>query len=78
MLRAHIGGASAEAGVNEERAKDMFRQIGKLRVGESLVFSPTALIDVDQDGVPRPLEFGFKSMKTRKRITDDGGKSQCA
>jgi hypothetical protein len=76
-LRGHLGGASAEAGVDENEVKEIFEQIGKLRVGESLLFSPTALLDVDDKEI-KSLNFGRKMLKTRKRISDDAGKSKLA
>lgn len=76
-LRGHLGGASAEAGVDDEKAKALFKQIGKLGVGQSLVFAPTAIFDVVH-GEPAPLEFQWELMKTRKRISNDGGSSVLA
>jgi hypothetical protein len=76
-LRSHLGGASAEAGIDDDGAKKIFKEIGKLRVGESLRFSPTALLDVE-DGEVKRLDFGRKILKTRKRISDDAGESKLA
>jgi hypothetical protein len=76
-LRTHLGGASAEAGVGEEDVKELFKQIGRLDVGQSVVFSPTALLH-HNGGAVQTLEFGWKLMRTRTRISKDAGRSQLA
>ncbi|KAI2603516.1 uncharacterized protein GGS25DRAFT_96724 [Hypoxylon fragiforme] len=54
----------------------MFMQIVKLRVGEALLFSPSAVIAVDEKcSAIEKLNNGVLKIKIRKRVTEDGGKS---
>lgn len=85
-IRDHLGGASKmvkaeEDGEKDEGRADLFRRIMALKVGESLVFSPTSWVhggEVPGGGQavePRPLGSGVLWMKTRKRDGDDAGKT---
>lgn len=57
----------------------IFNQIVSLRVGEALLFAPSAVVDtaVHEDGeiAFRRLGVGFLHVKIRERLTLDGGKS---
>jgi hypothetical protein len=77
-LKQHLRGASSESGVTETELQDMFRSIGHLRTGESLLFAGSAMLNVDQGGTILDLEDGHIKMKTRPRISGDGGKSVTA
>jgi hypothetical protein len=77
VLRSHLGGASAEAGVSEMTACELFRIIGNLESGESMFFCPTGLV-VGEDGQIRSLNFEHKILKTRLRLSRDAGKSRLA
>jgi hypothetical protein len=74
-LKQHLSGASTESGVTKADLQNMFRTIGHLRTGESLLFSGSAMLDVGDDGEILELENGFVKMKTRPRLSADGGKS---
>lgn len=54
----------------------------KLRVGEALLFAPSAIIGIEKmeggDAELKRLGVGYMKIKIRARITDDGGKSVLA
>jgi hypothetical protein len=77
-LKQHLRGASSESGVTDTELQSMFRGIGHLRTGESLLFAGSAMLDVDTDGNILDLENGHVRMKTRPRLSGDGGKSVTA
>ncbi|KAI5805464.1 hypothetical protein DFH27DRAFT_512420 [Peziza echinospora] len=66
---------------------ELFKKIVSLKVGQALVFAPTALvsqeqkmgptdlIDLEDRYGPQPLQTGFILLKMRRRLTADGGKS---
>ena len=61
-------------------AKQVFCEVVKLRVGEALLFSPSAMVDVKSDGALGyvRLGMGFLKVRVRTRTTTDGGKSVMA
>lgn len=80
-LRTHLAGASGED--SESRAgkrrdvESIFKSIVNLNVGEALMFSPSAMLDV-KDGLVSKLGMGFLKVRVRKRLTADGGRSVLA
>ncbi|KAL8795345.1 MAG: hypothetical protein Q9195_002215 [Heterodermia aff. obscurata] len=100
-LGDHLAGVSilrnikcGEAGVKRDAAR-IFAEIVELRVGESLLFSPTAMLngtvvtdDADVNGkskkmqrievLPQKLGMEWVKMRTRERLTKDGGRSLMA
>jgi hypothetical protein len=75
---------SSQAGTsgNEEAEvpKDdraLFYEIVRLKLGESLLFCPTAAVKVVGGGIER-MEGRYVRFKTRQRFTADGGKSKLA
>jgi hypothetical protein len=60
--------------------KSIFSQVVKLRVGEALLFSPSAIVGWDEDnasgglGLER-LGVGLLKIQIRQRVTTDGGMS---
>lgn len=56
----------------------LFAQIVRLRVGEALLFAPSAVLSVDGDFVAKKLNHGVLKVRVRKRVTDDGGRSVMA
>lgn len=62
-------------GFNGDKA--LFSEIVKLRLGESLLFCPTAAVSVVGKGIGR-MEEGYVRFKTRRRVTADGGRSKLA
>lgn len=76
ILKKHLAGADRQ---NNESAKSLFHQIAGLRMGEALLFCPTARIAA-QDAIQghrhtKALESGYMRVKIRKRMTEDGGRS---
>ncbi|KAF2765930.1 hypothetical protein EJ03DRAFT_354457 [Teratosphaeria nubilosa] len=78
-IQEHVSGASAMTRTERER-KEMFGRIVALRTGESLVFSPSAFVRTkrgeDGEWVPGRLGADCVKMKTRLRVTRDGGRSE--
>lgn len=66
-----VDGSAAPAQLNQS----LLRQIVQLRVGEALVFAPSAMIAFNADhGVVKGSDIVLK-LRVRKRVTHDGGKS---
>ena len=57
--------------------KALFQEIVRLKLGESLLFCPTAAVKVAGEGIGR-MEGVYAKFKTRQRVTADGGKSRLA
>jgi len=67
--------------VNDSQSQDAeswFQQVMLLATGEGIVFSPTALVSVDDEGEVELLGGQFLKVKVRPRITRDGGQSLLA
>ncbi|KAK5999534.1 hypothetical protein QM012_005387 [Aureobasidium pullulans] len=86
MLKEHLAGASDLAFVGDindgnigdkkkHRAAALFEQIINLDVGESLLFAPSAVLEVDEEGKKKKLGVGCIKFKTRSRLGVDGGQS---
>ncbi|KAF2805459.1 uncharacterized protein BDZ99DRAFT_539835 [Mytilinidion resinicola] len=75
-IKAHIGGASIAA-IGSEGQSKMFEEIMGLKLGESLLFSPTAAIGVEGDEI-ETMKVGRVKFKTRPRISHDAGASVLA
>ena len=74
VLRGHLGGAFSCGPNSDQNAVTLFNDIVNLNVGESLLFSPSAMLEAE-DGVVNALRGDRMKMKTRPRITEDGGRS---
>lgn len=89
-LREHLAGASdlvtavTSAGDNDSgsagdrrqhRAAALFERIINLDVGESLLFAPSAILEVNEHGEKKKLGAGCLKFKTRSRLGADGGQS---
>lgn len=65
-----------------DAAKKIFSEIVRLRAGEALLFSPSAMVDVEKrQGDNKRLKrlgAGYIKIRVRKRLTTDGGKSVMA
>ncbi|KUJ12771.1 uncharacterized protein LY89DRAFT_592320, partial [Mollisia scopiformis] len=89
-LKSHLAALDVEEdSVHSQKSKiiNIFNKIVKLRVGEALLFAPSATIGIgvsDSPGSKLPeakmlrLGLGFLKIKIRARITADGGKSVLA
>jgi hypothetical protein len=91
VIRKHLAGAhmfeidfsdyskspdEKEKTTKKETIADLFRSIIQLRVGESLLFGPTATMGIDTDGSVQKLNERHIKFRTRMRLTEDGGLSQ--
>jgi hypothetical protein len=86
-LRSHLAALSDHDDDSSQSSKvlmiNTFNQIVRLRVGEALIFAPSAIIGVEkkqnENGVEEPemkrLGMGYLKIKVRARVTLDGGKS---
>jgi hypothetical protein len=61
----------------DDNDKAMFREIVRLKIGESLLFCPTAAVNVEGEGIGR-MDAGYVKFKTRQRVTADGGGNKTA
>ncbi|KAH7110097.1 hypothetical protein B0J11DRAFT_499354 [Dendryphion nanum] len=76
VLKSHIAGVLLHEGGDEAGDHDLLRRINKLKLGESLLFCPTAAFKIVQengiDEVQKMAE-NFVKFRTRLRVTADGG-----
>ena len=77
-----IGNNPPSDPIKEGTAKRVFTDIMKLRVGEALLFSPSAIVGLEEgpEGVIVIERLGtdYLKIRVRKRLTTDGGKSDMA
>ncbi|KAI9712698.1 MAG: hypothetical protein M1820_001319 [Bogoriella megaspora] len=86
VLRSHIAGLSdssllmegSESDDSSKSARAFFKEIVELGIGEALLFSPSAVVKVNDDRVPKKLGMDCLRFQTRPRLTEDGGLSQNA
>lgn len=62
-IKAHIAGAFDKAQAKEDPERDLFRKIVHLNTGETLLFCPTALLDI--------MRRGDSTSSESEQITDD-------
>lgn len=80
-LKSHLAAVSSDGEGSKGGVQENFRRIVKLNTGEALIFSPSAMLWVEdhQDGdkSPRMVKMGMQYIKVlvRDRLTTDGGKS---
>lgn len=83
-LKKHLVGASAasrimeeagEDGDRQDAAEELFARVVRLRVGEALLFAPSAVLGLEEGLRAQKLNHSVLKIQVRKRITDDGGKS---
>lgn len=78
-LKTHL--AALNDVVNEDGKPDLntvFQKIVKLRVGEALLFAPSATVNGDGGVGTKRLGMDYLRIRVRSRITFDGGKSEMA
>ncbi|KAF2450187.1 hypothetical protein P171DRAFT_450876 [Karstenula rhodostoma CBS 690.94] len=77
LISATHGGVynGTEEATRDDKA--LFNEIVRLKLGESLLFCPTAAVKVAGEGIGR-MEGSYVKFKTRQRVTADGGKSKLA
>jgi hypothetical protein len=82
VLKKHIAGlylSSIEGADVGRKSIDstLFGKIVALNLGESLLFCPTGAMNMEGEGIKRMLD-GYVTLRTRKRITADGGSTKVA
>jgi hypothetical protein len=87
VLKKHIAGlyldgeegkTHDENGSPKASERALFRRIVELKLGESLLFCPTAVVGVQEHGKLQRMADGFVKFRTRKRVTADGGRTHLA
>lgn len=79
-LRSHLAAVSSRGEASKGSVQDIFNQIVELNTGQAFIFSPSAMLGVDDqndNGGPRMLKLGTQYIKVqiRDRTTADGGRS---
>lgn len=88
-MKHHIAGVAIGEDVSRESStrrecrsvseRSLFDRIVRLRVGEALLFSSSAVIGTpagsDIDEIVQKLGPGFLEVRVRSRLTEDGGRS---
>lgn len=82
-LKSHLAGVSVEGEASTRDVGVIFRQIVNLEAGEALLFSPSAMIQPDEDAglhglKMQKLGLGYIKVRVRQRMTADGGRSVMA
>ncbi|KAK0665737.1 hypothetical protein QBC41DRAFT_232138 [Cercophora samala] len=74
-----LGGGGGGGGGKGDVRTELFSRIVRLRVGEALMFSPSAIVGVDETKKEvRRLGGGVMKIRVRNRVTMDGGRSVMA
>jgi hypothetical protein len=75
-------GDSASSRDKGGSAKGLFAKVVNLRVGEALLFAPSAMVNLETDDVGsvtlKRLGDGFLKIRVRMKLTADGGESVMA
>ncbi|KAM0803392.1 hypothetical protein BDR22DRAFT_801862 [Usnea florida] len=76
-LQSHLAAVSSEGESSKQGVQDVFKQIVELEAGQGLIFSPSAMLGVDDNRKTRMLKLGIQYIKVliRQRRTADGGRS---
>ncbi|RYP46859.1 hypothetical protein DL768_006998 [Monosporascus sp. mg162] len=88
-LREKTDGRDDEAGRLSDNFKElsikdtdaataMFAHIVQLKVGEALIFAPSAVLGIDDSLSVKRLSHGVLKVRIRNRVTEDGGRSVMA
>ena len=74
-LKSHLAAASPmTTDANDNTLAKMFDEIVTLNTGESLLFAPSAMLEL-VDSKPSKLGTRYLKFKTRRRLGTDGGRS---
>lgn len=76
-LKTHLAAASPLTAETHHLTK-LFERIIELNTGESLLFCPTAYLDLAPSRKPQRLGLRYIRFKTRLRLSADGGRSELA
>ena len=79
-LKSHLAALSSEDEASKRGGRDTMDQIVELDAGQAWVFSPSAMLEVDDqdhNGSPRMRKLGSRYMKVlvRQRMSTNGGSS---
>ena len=79
-LKSHLAALSSKGNESNGDSQDIFNQIVRLNTGQALIFSPSAMLGVDDQhvtGSSRIAKLGTQYVKVliRHRTTVDGGRS---
>jgi hypothetical protein len=75
----NTGDVTAQVDHKLNAAQRIFNKIVQLKVGEALLFAPTAMVGTNKCGLDTTkLGTGFLEIRVRNRLTLDGGKSVMA
>ena len=78
-LKAHL--ANLDDVVDKDgnsNLKNVLQETVRLRVGEALLFAPSAMVDGDGGEGTKRLGTEYLKIRVRSRITTDGGKGKLA
>jgi hypothetical protein len=82
VLKRHVAGLylseNPMGNGGGDECDDVFSRIVRLQLGESLLFCPMAAVGIDERGGVQKMEHRFMTMRTRKRVTADGGVTRLA
>ena len=79
-LKSHLAAMSSKGEASKGGVQDKLNQIIKLNTGEAFIFSPSAMLGVDDqhgNGSARMVKMGtgYIKVRVRNRTTADGGRS---
>lgn len=81
-LKGHLAGLATMEDSSNEALMRIFKIIVNLRAGQALLFSPSAMLGLEEEGnngsvKPKPRKLGerFVKMGVRKSLASDGGRS---
>ncbi|EUC41624.1 hypothetical protein COCMIDRAFT_40206 [Bipolaris oryzae ATCC 44560] len=72
---SQVGASGDEKAKVPKSDLEVFHEIVRLKLGESLLFCPSAVVGVVGEGIER-MEGRYFKFKTRQRVTADGGRSK--
>ena len=74
-LKAHLAGVNTFGDSDTQQdLREIWETIVNLDVGQALLFSPSAMLDVS-NSKPQKLGTGYVKIGVRQRLTADGGRS---
>ena len=80
VLQSHLAGVSIGGETSNREVLEIYRRIIDLHTGQALLFSPSAMLDVEDGADASSLKMqrlgtGYIKMQVRERLTADGGRS---
>lgn len=79
-IQTHLAGVSSEGNASKRGVANIFKQIVELEAGQALVFSPSAMVGMEDGANHRSLSMQklgtrYLQVRVRERVTADGGRS---